>query len=339
MSQPIKFIKTSIGSVSIAASQTINGVSIPYRWNAILGITAQAHSDNTTTPTPDFYTGANVNVGDYVVSDPNGTSCLINSISSQSSSTVTCVLEDVNSFNALNDSTGNLNGLLENGAGIVGYIYSVVNGSPILGNIPTTLPGNLAGTSFAANIMNRFASQAGGISGVNPTTGYLPASSIPPAAPGVAGAVKVPATGSAFSVAADGTLSLNAASTTQVGGVKAPATGGSIAIAADGTVSVVPSSATVAGGVKVPAGSSHSVAADGTLTLNPASATVTGGVKVAAGSPFAVATDGTLSLALSVANIPPLPFTQIATGLPTTLAGYGITDALSNSADVDGGSF
>jgi len=239
MSQPIVFIKSSIGSVSIAASQVVNGVNTPYRWNAILGITAQAHSDGTTTPTPYFYTGMNVAVGDYICSDADGTSLMIASISSQSSSTVTCILQDVNSFNALQDSTGNMNGLIQNGPGIVGYIFAISNGVPILGNIPAALPGNLSGTSFAANIQSRFATMATSVPGVNPVTGFLPSTVIPPASATGQGGVKVAAVGP-LAVAADGTLTLNPATTTVTGGVKVPA-GGPLAVAADGTLTVAPS--------------------------------------------------------------------------------------------------
>ena len=43
--------------------------------------------------------------------------------------------------------------------------------------------------------------------------------------------------------------------------------------------------------------------------------------------------------ALTAANIPTLDWSKIGTGKPTTLAGFGITDALSMTDIIDGGEF
>lgn len=59
-------------------------------------------------------------------------------------------------------------------------------------------------------------------------------------------------------------------------------------------------------------------------SLPTASATVKGGVKV--GSGLTIASE-TLAVSLSASHIPSLPWSKITTGKPTTLAGYGITDA------------
>lgn len=59
-------------------------------------------------------------------------------------------------------------------------------------------------------------------------------------------------------------------------------------------------------------------------SLPTASATVKGGVKVGGGLTIA---SETLAVSLSASHIPSLPWSKITTGKPTTLAGYGITDA------------
>ena len=207
MASPIKFIRASISNVSVAASKTVGGVAgVAYQWNATLTVTAQAHSDSTTTPVANYYTGRNLVVGDWVTSDGTGKSLKIVAITSATDTTVACKLEDVDNFNAITDETGNLDGMIPNGPGIGAYVFAVKNNVPILGNIPVALPGNLAGTDFANNIQSRFAALAN--VGIDPATGKLDASILPaPVVGGAAGAVKIPSTGD-FSVDANGNLSL-----------------------------------------------------------------------------------------------------------------------------------
>ena len=160
MATPIKFLRASIGSVSVKLTATVGGVAgIPYQWNATLTVVAQAHSDPTSTPVANYYTGRNVVVGDWITSDASGKALKVASITSQTDTSVVCVLEDVDFNNAYSDETGNLDGMIPNGAGIGAYIFSVKNSVPILGNIPASLPGNLAGSNFVNNIQSRFASQ------------------------------------------------------------------------------------------------------------------------------------------------------------------------------------
>lgn len=205
MVSPIKFIRASISNVSVAASKTVGGVAgIAYQWNATLTVTAQAHSDLTTTPVANYYTGRNLVVGDWVTSDGTGKSLKIVAITSATDTTIACKLEDVDNFNAITDETGNLDGMIPNGPGIGAYVFAVKNSVPILGNIPVALPGNLAGTDFANNIQSRFAAVA--TVGIDPTTGKLDASILPTlVVGGAAGVVKIPSSGD-FSVDQQGNL-------------------------------------------------------------------------------------------------------------------------------------
>ena len=209
MATPIKFLRASIDGVSVKSTATIGGVAgVPYQWNATLTVVAQAHSDPTSTPVANYYIGRNVVVGDWITSDASGKALKIASIASQTDTSVVCVLEDVDNSNALSDETGNLDGMIPNGAGIGAYIFSVKNNVPILGNIPASLPGNLAGSDFVNNIQSRFASTA--TVGISETTGKLDASILPtPVVGGAPGAVGVTADGP-FALDANGNLTLKA---------------------------------------------------------------------------------------------------------------------------------
>lgn len=269
MSSPILFISAAIKDVSVIGNATVGTVAgIPYQWGATLTVVPQAHSDSASLPTPNFYTGRNVAVGNWITSDGAGNSLCITAISSQTETQVVCTLEDKGSFNAISDSTGNLDGLIPNGAGIGAYVFVVNNGVPILGNIPATLPGNLSGTQFANNIQSRFAQSAG--IGIDATTGKLDASILPPpvVGSGLPGAVKLPSNGD-FMVDTVGNL-------------------------------VLSNSGVTAGKV--------------------GNVTVDGKGRVTAIAPIAPA------------DIPTLNWTKIGSGLPTTLAGFKITDAISTAS-------
>ena len=298
MATPIKLLRASIDGVSVKSTATIGGVAgVPYQWNATLTVVAQAHSDPTSTPVANYYIGSNVVVGDWITSDASGKALKIASIASQTDTSVVCVLEDVDNSNALSDETGNLDGMIPNGVGIGAYIFSVKNNVPILGNIPASLPGNLAGSDFANNIQSRFASTA--TVGISETTGKLDASILPaPVVGGAPGAVGVTAAGP-FALDASGNLTLKAGTASLVGGVKVPSIDAELAIDASGNISLASSGAT--------AGTYGNITVD------------------AKGRVTTIA-------ALTAANIPTLDWSKIGTGKPTTLAGFGITDALSSSA-------
>ena len=267
MATPIKFLRASIGGVSVKSTATSGGdAGVPYQWNATLTVVAQAHSDPTSTPVANYYTGRNVVVGDWITSDASGKALKIASITSQTDTSVVCVLQDVDYINALSDETGNLDGMIPNGAGIGAYIFSVKNNVPILGNIPASLPGNLAGSDFVNNIQSRFASTA--TVGISDTTGKLDASILPtPVVGGAPGAVKL-ATGGAFSVDTNGNLELTPTGVT-------------------------------AGKV-------------GNVTVDEAGRV-------------------TAIVALTAADVPNLSWSKITSGIPTTLAGLGVTDGLTTS--------
>jgi hypothetical protein len=161
MAKPIKLLKVTFGGVSVKAYATVNGIqSIPSQWNAVLKVATQPHSDPTSTPAAYFFDGRSVKVGDWIVSSSEGKSLRVASISSATSNSVSCVLEDVNNFNALNDETGNLDGMIPTGTGVVGFVYETVANMPLISSLPAALPGNLSPT-FAQNVIARFQAQFG----------------------------------------------------------------------------------------------------------------------------------------------------------------------------------
>lgn len=156
--KPAKFLTVSVGSVSTAATYSggdpWSGNAI--RWNAVLTVTSQPHSDTNSSPAGGFYDGRNIVVGDYVTTTGTGKTLKIYSISAQTASSVTCVLEDVNRTNTFIDETQNGDGLIPSGNG---YVYEVVGGLPVLYPLPDATFGTLP-ANFTVQLIARFLSQA-----------------------------------------------------------------------------------------------------------------------------------------------------------------------------------
>lgn len=151
---PTKILRFTMSGTAVAAnfSGTDDGwLGYPYRWTTTLNIVPQAHGSRET-PTPYFYTGNDVVVGDYIATSGCGRILKIISISSQSSTSVTCAVEDENRQNILADQTTSGTGGIPDGEGI---LFSVKNGLPILHPIPDALAGNLP-PHFSADIAARF---------------------------------------------------------------------------------------------------------------------------------------------------------------------------------------
>jgi hypothetical protein len=177
--KPIKFIEVAISNVAELSFTTVAGLgSVPYKWACKLTVTAQVHSDSSTTPVPGSYTGRNVSVGDWIISDATGRAVKIVAIASQTDTIVNCTVEDIESYNVTSSNDSNPYGMVPNGTGVKAYVFEVKNGVPVLGSIPVALPGSLAGTPFVANIQNRFTAAAPAVVGVD-ASGTLPVSLLP----------------------------------------------------------------------------------------------------------------------------------------------------------------
>lgn len=172
--RPTKVLRfTMIGSVPYANWQADDGwLGYPYQWSTTLYVTAQSHG-SPETPTPYFYDGLDINVGDYVLTSGQGRILKIAAITSQSAGVVSCIVEDENRENILLDDTTSGDGGIPDGEGL---LFEVKNGWPILHPLPDALAGSLP-PYFSADVIARFMNSrvdtggSGGGSGATGPTG------------------------------------------------------------------------------------------------------------------------------------------------------------------------
>jgi len=122
-----------------------------YQWTTNLTVTAQAHGSQYT-PTPYYYDGNDVKVGDYVATTGQGRILKIVAISSQDGGSVDCTVEDRNRENIMMDETQSGSGGIPDGEGL---LFEVVDGVPVIHPIPDALSGSLP-SYFVSDITCRF---------------------------------------------------------------------------------------------------------------------------------------------------------------------------------------
>ena len=137
----------------------------PYQWQTTLSVVSQSHG-SPATPTPYYYDGFDINVGDYIVTAGQGRILKIVAITTQDAGTVYCVVEDENRENILLDATTSGDGGIPDGEGL---LFEVKNGWPILHPLPDAFSGALP-QYFSADIIARFMNSradtgGGGITG------------------------------------------------------------------------------------------------------------------------------------------------------------------------------
>jgi hypothetical protein len=76
----------------------------PYKWQVLVHVRVQNHSDPDTR-IPFAFTGADVQVGDWLIFNNHSLALKIHQVINQSDSTVSMIVEDVDLFNLINDST------------------------------------------------------------------------------------------------------------------------------------------------------------------------------------------------------------------------------------------
>jgi phage-related tail fiber protein len=150
---PIKFIKFKFVSVTQASTYgTAPYATVPYTWNAVLSVTAQAHQH----PTAGnggagyYYNGLDVAVGNYIATSGDSKVLKIIAVSNPSSSSVTVTLQDEDLYNHFMDETGD--GLIKNNAAFEGFIFEVVNGKALVsGSVAIeALPSNMPNSALSA---------------------------------------------------------------------------------------------------------------------------------------------------------------------------------------------
>lgn len=155
--KPTKLLKVY---ASINGVNSSNADGVANAWNAALAVTPQPHS-SPDFGTDGFYTGLDVNVGDWVATSNSGSALRIKQITTKNQNSVVCVLEDVGGFNAVMDSAQEKNGAIQSGWGM---LFEETDGMPILFPLPDALPGGFTPT-FALQLLNRFFIANGGFSG------------------------------------------------------------------------------------------------------------------------------------------------------------------------------
>ena len=122
-----------------------------YRWTATLSVTAQQHG-YPDSPTPFFYDGNDIKIGDYVVTGGQGRILKVVGVSSATDTAVVCTLEDENRQNTFSSDLQDGDGLIPSSEGI---LFETKNGWPILHPLPNALAGTLP-PYFSADIIARF---------------------------------------------------------------------------------------------------------------------------------------------------------------------------------------
>ena len=117
-----------------------------YRWTVTFSVTQQGHGSHLSRD--DFtYNGLDVNVGDWIAGARTGQCLKIISITSKTTTSVTCVVEDWLRYNTFKSTSGD--GIFASGSCIVFSLNEL--GLPMLDPLPTT-----AASTFYATVNSRF---------------------------------------------------------------------------------------------------------------------------------------------------------------------------------------
>jgi hypothetical protein len=132
-----------------SADRWAQGGSSPknYQWTIVMTVTAQAHGSHLSRKDREF-NGLDVSVGDWIAGASDGKCVKIVSISSKSTTAVTCVVEDVARYNTFKSNTGN--GIFGSGSAVVFTLNE--SGHPML----DPLPSGIVSSDFYANVNSRF---------------------------------------------------------------------------------------------------------------------------------------------------------------------------------------
>lgn len=132
-----------------SADRWYSGGSSPknYQWTIVFTVTSQSHGSHLTRKDREF-NGLDVAVGDWVAGATDGKCLKIISVDSKSSSSVTCVVEDVARYNTFKSNTGL--GIFNTGSAVVFTLNE--SGHPML----DPLPSGIVSSDFYANVNSRF---------------------------------------------------------------------------------------------------------------------------------------------------------------------------------------
>lgn len=148
-------LQVSVTAVSIYAywpnpSDGSQFANKAWQWTVTFAVNPQHVSDASL---GHAYTGLNIVVGDWFSDQVGGRAWIIRSIASgATTSSVTCVLEDVKQYNTYSDPSTGGNGAPANNAS--GFVFSLdESGQPILAPVPV----NVLTSQWQSDLMGRFA--------------------------------------------------------------------------------------------------------------------------------------------------------------------------------------
>jgi hypothetical protein len=174
---PPILMKVYVTSVTATTSWPSDGstyAGYPYEWRISFTVTPQSTSYPAST-TPYYYNGANITAGMWVSNEVGGAAWQIISISSSTTSAVTCIVSDVAQYNTYNDPTGTGSG--GPSSLISGFVFSLNSANvPILSAVTS----NVLTSQWQTDMLARFAyvnpaSSSGSGSGSGLSTSALPA--------------------------------------------------------------------------------------------------------------------------------------------------------------------
>ena len=126
---PPKLLKINITSITAYADWTGGGSyqNSTYKWTVDIIVFAQYNS----IPPNYYYNGLDISAGDWLSNALGGRAWRIDSIISQTTSSMTCIIEDVRQYNTYTDPTGTSSG---SGAPIAGdgFLFTLVSSMPTL---------------------------------------------------------------------------------------------------------------------------------------------------------------------------------------------------------------
>lgn len=145
----LSILGTVTSTPSTYASLPWNGVSKPYQWICTLTITPQGQS-GVNTRQKFSYNGQDVNVGQWIANVGTGLTWQIVSISSKTTTSVTCIIQDIFRYNTYRDPTHTGNGKPLAGSYVI-YELSA-GGVPMVDPMPAGI-----GANFFTTLAGRFA--------------------------------------------------------------------------------------------------------------------------------------------------------------------------------------
>lgn len=152
---PAKTISINVSSVTIKSYWNELSFSNdkfarkPYQWNVTFSVTPQYHSWQLSS-TPYQYNGNDIDIGSWICTGPNGRAHKIVSITNQTVNSITAVVEDVDRYNLVNDTSKK-----GNGEPVVSYGFVCelgVDGLPII----TPASTSMYPYSYVTDLKSRF---------------------------------------------------------------------------------------------------------------------------------------------------------------------------------------